>query len=510
MKNIKISKIFIISVLFLTVSCSEFLEEDSRSQLSTESFFNTDNEVDLAVNGLYNLLHTNNLYRDIGLDRFYLHGADGVGANRAEDGIVHNYTWDESSGFIYGTYKNLYELARNSALFLESIEASEGISDEVRDQAIGEVLFLRALTYYHITNIWGDAPYFRELPTIDELATIIRTDKTIIRNDMKADLSRAYDLLPGEYSQGNLGRATKWAAATLKAKFHMMDSEWQDMRDESVNVINGSSHILLDDYAEVFNQFDPLQQYNAEIIFAIDFTGVNAVANNLTSSRVNHYTPRVVKDEPKDKSRLSEFKAVLASRNENMRGYGKAIPLPELARIETWEDGDLRYDKAIVTSYLGFELEFPYFRKMWNLDQINSPRSKSTDNYVEFRLADVYLMAAEAENELNGPGNAYQYVNEVRKRAFDPDKPWSALSQDQFRLQLRDERRFELCGEGDRRMDLVRWGILVETVKNTEYRAFNNPQDNITERNVLYPFPEEEILLNPALLETDPTNNGFR
>ncbi len=510
MKNIKITNIFIIAVMLLVVSCDEFLEEDSRSQLSTESFFNTDNEVALAVNGLYNLLHTDRLYNDIGLDKFYLHGADEVGANRSEDGVVHNYTWDESSGFIYGTYKDLYVLARNSALFLESIEASEGISDDVRDQAIGEVLFLRALTYYHITNIWGDAPYFRELPTIDELATIIRTDKTIIRNDMKADLSRAFGLLPDEYSQGDLGRATKWAAATLKAKFHAMDEEWQDMRDESVSVINGSHHILLDDYAEVFNQFDPLQQYNDEIIFAIDFTGVNAVNGTLRSRRVNHYTPRIVKDEPLDQTRLSEFQAVLASRNENMRGYAKAIPLPELARVENWEDGDLRYDKAIVTNYLGFELKFPYFRKLWNLDQINSSRGNSTDNYVEFRLADVYLMAAEAENELNGPGNAYQYVNEVRKRAFDPDKPWSALSQDQFRLQLRDERKFELCGEGDRRMDLVRWGVLVETVKNTEYRAFNNPQDNITERNVLYPFPEEEILLNPALLETDPTNNGFR
>jgi len=510
MKNIKISKIILISLLSFLVACSDFLDEKSKSQLSSESFFNTDNEVTLAVNGLYMLLHTSSLYRDVGLDRFYLHGADEVGANRAEDGVVHNYTWDASSGFIYGTYRDLYELARNSALFLKSIEASENISSDVRNQAIGEVLFIRALTYYHLTNIWGDVPYFRELPTIDELANIIRSDKNEIRNDMKTDLSRAFDLLPDVYSQDNLGRATKWAAATLKAKIHMMDNEWEDMRDECVNVINGSGHALLDDYAEVFNQFDPLKQYNDEIIFAIDFTGVNAVSSLFKSTRVNHYNPRIVKDEPKDMTRLSEFKSALASRNENMRGYGKAIPLPELARVENWEDGDLRYDKAIATSYLGFELKFPYFRKMWNLDQINSPRSNSTDNYVEFRLADVYLMAAEAENELNGPGNAYQYVNEVRKRAFDPDKPWSGLSQDQFRLQLRDERKFELCGEGDRRMDLVRWGVLVETVKNTEYRSFNNPQDNIAERHVLYPLPEEEILLNPALLETDPTNNGFR
>lgn len=510
MKKTYVLNIFILLLLGTTMACKRFLVEDSRSQLSTESFFSNDKEAILAINGLYSLLHTDGLYRDVGLDRLNLYGSDEVGPNRAEDGINFNYTWDETTPYHYQTYKDLYEVARNCAVFLKAIEDNKNISEAIRNRSVGEALFIRALVFYNLTNIWGDVPYFRELPTVDELATITRTDKNVIRKDMKADLQKAFELLPASYTSSDLGRATKWAAATLKAKFHMMDKEWKDMRDESVKVITQSPHKLLTDFSEVFNQFDPKNQYNAEIIFAVDFTGPLGIDNKFSSSRVNWYTPRVGTDEPLDKTKLKAFQTALAARNENMRGYGKAIPLPALARKASWETGDLRYDKTIVTNYLGFDLTFPYFRKMWNLDQANSPRSNSSNNNVVFRLADVYLMAAEAENELNGPADAYQWVNEVRKRAFDPDKPWSGLNKESFRVKLRDERKFELCGEGQRRMDLIRWGILVETIKNTEQRSFNNPADNITERNNLYPINEEEILLNPNLLKTDPTNNGFR
>lgn len=88
--------------------------------------------------------------------------------------------------------------------------------------------------------------------------------------------------------------------------------------------------------------------------------------------------------------------------------------------------------------------------------------------------------------------------------------PWSGMSQEEFRLAIRDERKYELGAEGHRRMDLIRWGILLETVKATEHRSWNNPGANIQAKHVLYPIPLTEIQLNPALLESDPTNNGYR
>jgi hypothetical protein len=192
-----------------------------------------------------------------------------------------------------------------------------------------------------------------------------------------------------------------------------------------------------------------------------------------------------------------------------MTGFGIAIPLPEIANRANWEIGDLRYDVTIVTEYLGYQLAFPYFRKNWNLNN-TSPRQNHSENYVVFRLADIYLMAAEAENELNGPNAAYPYVNKVRERAFEPDRPWSGMTKESFRESMYDERKFELCTEGYRRQDLIRWGILLDVVKTVQHRAWNIPKDNIQPYHVLLPIAQEDLLLNPNLLNTDPTNNGFR
>ena len=120
-------------------------------------------------------------------------------------------------------------------------------------------------------------------------------------------------------------------------------------------------------------------------------------------------------------------------------------------------------------------------------------------------------MAGEAENELNGPSNAYQYVNTVRERAFEPDQPWSGLSQSEFRVEMYEERLHELCGESHRKPDLVRWGIYVDRIKNTVFQKHNMPAaSNVQQKHTHAPIPLSEILLNPNLLKTDPTNNGYR
>ena len=133
------------------------------------------------------------------------------------------------------------------------------------------------------------------------------------------------------------------------------------------------------------------------------------------------------------------------------------------------------------------------------------------ENFVMIRLADIYLMAGEAENELNGPGNAYQYVNKVRERAFEPDQPWSGMTQQEFREEMYEERLHELCGESHRKPDLVRWGIYVEHIRNTVFQKHNAPAaQNVQDKHQYAPIPLTEIQLNPNLLNTDPTNNGYR
>lgn len=510
----------VISVAILSLfSCDSFLEEDPRGVLSTEIFYNNDSEALLASNGLYRILHRGSLYNTRGLDNFLVNGTDEVGPSRNVNTNIHNYLINEGVSDGNATWGALYEIVRNASDIITRVTDNENIIEETRNQVLGEALFMRALAYFHLTNLWGDVPYFRELLSLDELSSLERFSKEQIRIDMKDDLEEAFGLLPSAYGASDLGRATKWAAKALQAKFYLFDEQWQLALDACNEIIDNSPHILLPNFADVFDQSDKDNQYNDELIFVVDFS-TDPIIGDGSTSRTDDYNPRL-RDEPFDRNstptennpdELANHELlfnVLKERKEDMTGFGWAIPLPEIADQANWEANDLRYDATIVTEYLGFQLAFPYYRKNWNLSN-DSPRQNHNENYIVFRLADIYLMAAEAENELNGPGGAYAYVNTVRERAFEPNMPWSGMGQDQFRRAIRDERKFELATEGHRKMDLIRWGILLDVVTTVEHRPFNNPAANIQPKHVLLPIPQQELLLNPNLLISDPTNNGYR
>lgn len=502
MENLIYKILAIVVILMFATSCDNFLAEEPRDIVSPHNFFTSDQEAKAAVNGLYREYQRFRLYgHPRGLHHYYEYGAETVGPNRQWGGVeaIANYTLDEGNyGGARSTWQNLYSVIQNSNLIISRISDNESMSEGARNQNLGETLFLRSLAYYHLTNLWGNVPYYRESLPLTEVQELGREDKTKIRQEIVQDLQQASELLPSTYPDSEQGRATKWAAKTLVVKTNLWLENWEAARDAAVDIINNSPHRLLDDYADVF---DPSNEYNEEVIYQIVY------AKDLQSHRFTDvFTPRI-RDEPQNDSERDALKDALAERNEGFTGFGLGVALPDL--VNSFPADDLRREVTIVDNYLGFDLNFPYLSKLWNLDQINSPRGNHGDNRIVFRLADVYLMAAEAENELNGPANAYQYINKVRERAYDPVQPLSALTQQQFREALREERKLELAGEGYRRMDLIRWGILVEKVKNAEYRVFD-PVSNIQPRHVLLPIPVEELQLNPQLLESEPTNNGYR
>ncbi len=498
----------ILSVFFLSLmlfGCEEFLKEEPKALLSPNNFFNSDDEAKAYINGIYSTyMFNSSLYNVVGISKFYEFGTDLINPNRygGEGKDFSKYTITEGNNPTRGTWQNLYRVIQDCNIVLNRIEENENITAEGYKQTRGEALYLRALAYYHATNIWGNVPFYVEDLPIEEIMVLGRHDKGQIQQAMVADLQEAQGLLPDKYSTNEDGRATKWVAATLEAKFHMVRGDWQNMKNKSIEIINNSWHKLLDDYGSIFNDY-PLNEFNDEIIWQFNYA--KDVAQQ---RRTDFFTPRI-RDEPKKTSDRNALKGDLSARNEAFTGYGLAIPTPTV--VNTFPEDDLRRPWNVTTTYLGYDLKWPYIPKLWNLDQLNSPRSNHGDNTIVFRLADIYLMAAEAENELNGPAGAYQYINKVRERAFEPDKPLAGLSKEEFRLAIRDERAWELMGEDHRRIDLIRWGILVETIQNTQYNpSFKEAVNNVRAHHVLFPIPIQEFDLNPALLESDPTNNGYR
>lgn len=516
--------ILYIFILFSFVGCEKFLEEEPRAIIAPETFFASDNDARQAIQGTYAILKNNSIYGQVGLDHFYDNGADIIEPNRAANFVqpIGNYTLNEALAdvsvqkmSVSDTWKDLYRVVFNANFIIDRVTDNEAILEEVRTEVIAEATFLRALAYWHITNLWSDAPYYTEALTLDEVRVLGRTAEATILEGVIADLQFAQSILPSVYPDDQRGRASKWAAAIIEAKIYMKQQNWQAGLSKCLEIINESPHTLLPTYNEVF---DPANEYNAEIIWSLDFArdiegifdpafpGAAFAGNN--SWRPSMFNPRL-RDEPANTDERGALADALAARGEAFNGTGLQVASKDFA--EKFPLNDLRRELNIVDNYLGFDLNFPYMAKFWNLDLASSPRFNHSDNRMVFRLADVYLMAAECENELNGPGGAYQYIEPIRQRAYETQAEWElvGLSQQEFREAIYDERKWELAAEAHRRYDLIRWGILLDVVENLEYR-FWEPNNNIRPWHVLLPIPLQELEQNPALLESDPTNNGYR
>jgi len=513
-----------IFVVFSFFGCEKFLEEDPRAIVAPETFFASDNDARQAIQGTYAILKNNSIYGQVGLDHFYDNGADIIEPNRPANFVqpIGAYTLDEALAdvsvqkmSVSDTWKDLYRVVFNANFIIDRVTDNEAILEEVRTEVIAEATFLRALSYWHITNLWSDAPYYTEALSLEEVGSLGRTDEAVIIDGVLADLQFAQANLPDSYADDQRGRASKWAAAIIEAKIYMKQQNWQAGLSKCLQIINESPHTLLPTYAEVF---DPLNEYNAEIIWSLDFArdinsqfdpafpGRSFAGNN--SWRPSMFNPRL-RDEPKNSDERGALRDSLSSLGQAFNGTGLQVASKDFA--EKFPLNDLRRPLNIVDNYLGFELNFPYMPKFWNLDLETSPRFNHEDNRMVFRMGDVYLMAAECENEVNGPGNAYQYIHAIRQRAYETQAEWElvGLSQQEFREAIYDERKWELAAEAHRRYDLIRWGILLDVVQNLEYR-FWEPNVNIRPYHVLLPIPLRELEQNPALLESDPTNNGYR
>lgn len=526
----KTKNIFLyVLMIFSCFSCEDFLEEDPRALIAPETFFASENDARQAVNGIYAILKNNSLYGQVGLDHFYDNGADIIEPNRSANFVepIGNYSMNEALAdvsiqkmSVSDTWKDFYRIIFNANVIIERVTGNVAITPDAQTDIIADATFVRALCYWHIFNLWGDAPYYTDALTLDEVAVLERTDKATILSGVLTDLKFAQDNLKNRYTESDSGRASKWAAAIIMAKIYMEQKDWELGLDKCLEIIEESGHQILPTYAEVF---DPNNEYNEEIIWSLDFAkdirgqfeeGAVRADGSLPSAfgngnwRPSMFNPRL-RDEPKNSSERGALAAALKARGEAFNGTGLQVASKDFS--EKFPMNDLRRPLNVLDSYLGFELNFPYIPKFMNLALDTSPRFNHSDNRMVFRLADVYLMAAECENELNGPGGAYQYIEPIRKRAYATESEWklTGLSQQGFREAIYDERKWELAGEAHRRYDLIRWGILLEVVQNLEYR-FWKPNENIRPYHVLLPIPLQELELNPNLLISDPTNNGYR
>jgi len=476
------------TVLF--TACDKELVENPKNKITTENFYTNDTEAILGVNGVYSWMVTSGGFKS-SLWRALDEGTDVIRVRNRPSDPEPNYTLSSfNPGYTLAIWTNLYKGIANANLVIDKVSKAGGVTAPIRTRVLAEAKFLRSLYYYYLTGLFGNVVYYDETNySLDETQVLGRTSADEIRKKLVESLKEAEAGLPAKYTGADVGRATKGAAQTLLVKVYLWQKAWSFAQQKAQEIVNSKTYTLQANYADIFTEANEMT--GSEIIFEVDFEP--------TLNGQDHHSWY----QPEKQVGVSPFSA--------RSWYGTYIPYTTF--VNSFEANDKRKASIIATSYNGTNFKVDPVQqiyywtgpKFWRLSTA-ADADGGLDMYV-FRYADVLLMLAEAANENNDPATALSAVNEVRKRAFGATGVFNAqLSKQDMTDYLFRERAIEFYGEGQRRLDLIRWGKLANAVKAAAATEDPFVAANVKDYNALYPIAAVELQKNPNLA---PNNPGY-
>jgi len=505
-----------IIVFISLMGCNDdFLDRDPLDQISSATFWKTQQDADMALTSCY-----------AGLDRRYPHPwgedpmlaewgpgqmswmtpvwdcltdnasdnwGDGFGFKEAAAGLI-----EASIGEPFVTHDAFYIRYVNIAtcnIFLANIDQVD-MDEEEKEVYKAEVRFIRAFCYFSLAELYGGVPLVLKPITVEE-AKVAKSPKSAVLDEVIKDLDFAISNLPDTpYS----GHAVKASALALKARVLLSMEDWPGAAALAQQVMNSAGGFSINESFQ--SNFIPWEQdNNPEIIFSIRYLGPNnyhfmdahqAQWQNIAPLQNLVDAFECTDGLPIDQSGIYDPANPYDNRDPRMRMtvavYGDPDPYSDNG---IFDENDRPDD--ITSPYLYQK----YLTPGYGWDNYGD----SEQDIVILRYADVLLMYAEAQNEASGPdGTVYAAVNEVRSRTGVemPDLP-SGLSQSELRDRIRNERRVELAFEGTRYFDLKRWGIYLE-VNNAITDPGSDEPRAVQEHMLVWPFPQAEIDLNSGIL----------
>ncbi|GAB4480432.1 MAG: RagB/SusD family nutrient uptake outer membrane protein [Thermoflexibacter sp.] len=437
-----------------------------------------------------------------------------------------------------GKWRAVYDGVARSNDVIQMTAKAKDMTEAEKTSAIAQARFLRGHYHFEAKKMWNMTPYIddKTYNSADANSTKVPNDKDIWVN-IEEDLKFAYDNLPTRWA-GEPGRATKWAAAAMLGKAYMFQKKFAQAKTLFDAIVASGQYRLMDRYHD---NFRTATNNNAESIFEVQHS-VNdgaAISNNGNRGATLNYpyggqTTCCGFFQP-SQNLVNAFK-VDANGLPLFDTFNNA---PEVTS-ETTSPLDPRLDWTvgrIGLPYLDWGIMTPnYIRDMsyagpyspkknvpyasdiaagWTGNG-NNPRFNA-NNYRMIRYAHVLLMLAEAEAELGNLERARELVNQIRRRAANPegfvrtasgapaanyrvgtyDTPWTSK---EFAINaVRFETRLELAMEGHRFFDLVRWGIAAPTL-NAYYavegtrRAYLRGVQFTANKHEYFPIPLQEIV----------------
>jgi len=483
--------LFLLPSLVLCLgSCQDILTEEPKSFLTPGNFPANEKDAIAATNAAYS-----RLYSSI-ISFYYAFTPSDVAFQGRHNTRPVSYFTNLTSlnGDAVVMWQRNYQGIARANTVIDLVPDVE-MNEELRNRLVAEAKFLRAFYYFELVRVYGGVPIIdKVLSGPDELKGVTRNSAEEVYTLIEQDLSEAMPALPNSYPDGQKGRATKWAAATMLAKVHMTQQDFGPANELLKQIIESGEFGLAADYNSLFGE-----QAEHQLLPGKDGDLVNE----------NIFDIQWRQDERGDfiqnwvGSRDVEVGGITAI------GGGWENMLPTQDFLGMFEEGDKRKDISYVTEINGNVLESPrtpgagpITGKYLNPQGAPPKGNNGGQNTYLFRYADVLLLRAETENELIGPAGAYPFINEVRDRAGLP--PLENMDQESMRQAIRKERATELSFEGHRKYDLLRWGTFVETIRGVKEPAMEIPRTNIQDFHVLMPVPQREIDISNGSITQNP------
>lgn len=524
-------------------SCSDYLENPPYSFTTTDNFYTTPNEAELALTGVYNILSAASV-QGFGNNATYSRNLMFMLNGATDEAFVKNQTinpdykvWGDASftaqsSFTGQAWVFLYAGINRANYLIEKIEDIEGFKENRKKEIIAEARVLRGFYHMILSMMYGGVPaYTSSIQDPFQARNSIQEVYNIILDDYKF----AYETLPERASTNS--HVNKWTAAGLLAKAHtylasaknsglqgfidINSFEWVNVDEHydaaliyTTETINNSGYIVTENYDYLFRETTKEAQYE-EFLFSAEAS--NDPTGNVVNVILNGFIPQ-------------------GNANTVGGGYGWYRPTTELYNM--YSDSDFRKNHNLTGNINnknnpedidGIRYYAPRALPNTNVGyycigkyRMVDPIQKATANWASninipiLRFADVLLLHAEALYFTGNETNARTTLTTIRERSLTSGSTISELeaaySKPNFIEELLEERARELCFENWRRIDLARFNVYDNTIENlSETDGFYNKEtvpvlkNNWKEERVWFPIPTIQIDLNKNLTQ----NQGY-
>ena len=499
--------------LGFTACSTDLLDNSQHGVLDQQTYYNTDQDAKEATTAIYGEITATTGFMNLETLRGLVNNllADdswpGEETHGGSSWAISEFTFDSNSDLINNYFVRLYNIIGKCNLVLDNVKGDT----PVQQQMLAEARVLRAWMYMDLASLWGNPPIVDHMLDASETAQPNSEPGKaweFIENDLVTAINSGALTQKSGVDDKNIYRVSKQFAQALLGKAYLWSKNYTESAKAFDEVINSGLFKLWDgDYQEMLQ---PKNKSNAEFLFESNYMedannpGANMnlwpmFSNNLRANIWNQgantcslsygfgmFAPRgslyeaFVKEEGADGYRLNQTMKTYKQMNE--LGY----KLQDGVRVPT--EGYVMWKNRVTYDWVS---------------QSNIYGTLNNTHWM--RYAEVLLCAAEANLQAGNQQKADKYLNEVRQRA---KLPFKTATMDAIKL----EKRLELCGEGVRYLDLLRWGDAATVLKDqgktfpwmtpdgkVEWDSSNTQYGFKEGRNERLPYPATEIVVNPNL-----------